>query len=63
MMVNTNGIRISTDEAFTVRLAEYMPDFEVYLQFDSQSAEALKKLRGADLRSVRQRALERPAFH
>ena len=36
-----------------------MPDFEVYLQFDSLEAEPLKTLRGADLRTVRQRALER----
>ena len=34
-MVNTNGIRIAQDEAFAKRLADYMPDFEVYLQFDS----------------------------
>ena len=34
-MVNTNGIRIAHDEAFAERLAGYMPDFEVYLQFDS----------------------------
>ena len=59
LMINTNGIRIATDEAFVARLAEYMPDFEVYLQFDSQSADALWKLRGADLRMVRERALER----
>ena len=35
LMVNTNGIRIARDEAFAERLAGYMPDFEVYLQFDS----------------------------
>ena len=35
LMVNTNGIRIANDEAFAKRLAGYMPDFEVYLQFDS----------------------------
>jgi uncharacterized radical SAM superfamily Fe-S cluster-containing enzyme len=36
-----------------------MPDFEIYLQFDSFKAEALKELRGADLRAVREQALER----
>jgi hypothetical protein len=36
-----------------------MPGFEVYLQFDSFEAEALLDLRGADLRSVRQQAIDR----
>jgi 7,8-dihydro-6-hydroxymethylpterin dimethyltransferase len=59
LMVNTNGIRIADDELFAKRLAAYMPDFEVYLQFDSFERQALKALRGADLRDVRARALER----
>jgi len=59
LMVNTNGIRIAEDEAFAKRLAGYMPDFEVYLQFDSFERHALMALRGADLRETRTRALER----
>ncbi len=59
LMVNTNGIRIAEDEAFAKRLAGYMPDFEVYLQFDSLERHALMTLRGADLRDIRTRALER----
>jgi uncharacterized radical SAM superfamily Fe-S cluster-containing enzyme len=59
LMVNTNGIRIGEDEAFAKRLAGYMPDFEVYLQFDSFERHALMTLRGADLRDTRARALER----
>jgi uncharacterized radical SAM superfamily Fe-S cluster-containing enzyme len=59
LMVNTNGLKIADSEAFTERLAGYMPDFEVYLQFDSFEREPLMQLRGADLRGVRQRALER----
>ena len=59
LMVNTNGIRIAEDEAFAARLAGYMPDFEVYLQFDSFERHALMTLRGADLRDIRNRALER----
>jgi len=59
LMVNTNGIRIAEDEAFAKRLAGYMPDFEVYLQFDSFERHALMTLRGADLRDIRTRALER----
>jgi tetraether lipid synthase len=57
LMVNTNGVRIARDPAFADRLASYMPDFEVYLQFDSFERDALVALRGADLRSVRERAL------
>jgi 7,8-dihydro-6-hydroxymethylpterin dimethyltransferase len=59
LMVNTNGIRIAEDETFAKRLAGYMPDFEVYLQFDSFERHALMTLRGADLRDIRKRALER----
>ena len=59
LMVNTNGVRIATDPAFAERLAEYRNGCEVYLQFDSLEREPLLALRGADLRSVRTRALER----
>ena len=58
LMVNTNGIRIARDRDFVERLSAYMPDFEVYLQFDSFRSEVLKKLRGQDLTDVRKRALE-----
>jgi len=59
LMVNTNGIRVATEDGFAERLAEYMPHFELYLQFDSLRREPLMQLRGADLRSVREKALER----
>lgn len=59
LMVNTNGLRIAQDEAFAERLATYMPDFELYLQFDSFERDALMALRGADLRRIREQALER----
>ena len=36
-----------------------MPGFEVYLQFDSLERAALIELRGADLRSIREQAIER----
>lgn len=58
LMVNTNGIRIAQDRDFAKRLAGYMPDFEIYLQFDSFEREALRELRGADLREIRRKALE-----
>ena len=58
LMLNTNGVKIAESETFTERLASYMPDFEVYLQFDSFEREALLALRGVDLRAVRSKALE-----
>ena len=59
LMVNTNGIRIAQDAEFAKRLADFMPEFEVYLQFDSLRREPLMQLRGADLRGIREKALER----
>lgn len=63
LMVNTNGLRIAQDEEFVKRLATYAPGFEVYLQFDSLRPDPLKALRGADLRAIREKALERLNRH
>src|SRR5467141_2851915 len=59
LMVNTNGIRIAKDAEFARRLAGYMPGLELYLQFDSFEQKALVELRGADLRGIRERAIDR----
>jgi len=59
LMINTNGVKIAHDKAFSQRLAQYMPGIEVYLQFDSFKPEALQELRGADLRDVREKAIAR----
>jgi 7,8-dihydro-6-hydroxymethylpterin dimethyltransferase len=58
LMVNTNGIRIAKDIKFVETLASYMPDFEIYLQFDSFKPEVLERLRGEDLTEVRKKAIE-----
>jgi uncharacterized radical SAM superfamily Fe-S cluster-containing enzyme len=58
LMINTNGVRIAREPGFAERLADFMPGFEVYLQFDSLKREALLDLRGADLSKVRIEALE-----
>lgn len=58
LMVNTNGIRIATEAGFAEKLAQYMPDFELYLQFDSLRPEVIKELRGADLLDLKMKALE-----
>jgi uncharacterized radical SAM superfamily Fe-S cluster-containing enzyme len=62
-MVNTNGLRIASEPDFAARLAEYMPAFEVYLQFDSLRDEANQTLRGARLLATRLRALDRLEQH
>src|SRR5207249_1523258 len=36
-----------------------MPDFEIYLQFDSFERKPLMELRGADLREIRRKAVDR----
>ncbi len=59
LMVNTNGIRIAREEDFAKRLKEYVPRFEIYLQFDSFRREALEILRAADTRRIHERALHR----
>lgn len=58
-MVNTNGIRIAQDGEFAKRLAGFMPEFELYLQFHSLERETVMRPRGADLRETRKKALER----
>lgn len=59
LMINTNGILIATAPAFAAKLADYSPGLEIYLQFDSLNDDTLKKIRGATLADVHQRALER----
>ncbi|MBT9330367.1 radical SAM protein [Paracidobacterium acidisoli] len=59
LMVNTNGIRIAQEDGFAEQLAACMPQFELYLQFDSLRRDPLMQLRGADLRSIREKALEK----
>ena len=59
LMLNTNGLRIAKEPEFVDALAAFKPGFEVYLQFDSLRESVHKDLRGADLRRIRQQALER----
>ena len=59
LMLNTNGIRIAQEPGFAERLADQGSGFEVYLQFDSLHRGPLMDLRGADLRRIREQALER----
>src|SRR5690242_1968031 len=63
VMVNSNGLRIAREPDFVARLAERKRGLEIYLQFDSLERDALMNLRGADLRRVRQEALENLERH
>jgi uncharacterized radical SAM superfamily Fe-S cluster-containing enzyme len=63
VMINTNGLRIAQEPDFVARLAEQKRGLEVYLQFDSLERDALMNIRGADLRRVRQQALENLERH
>jgi len=63
VMINTNGLRLAREPDFAARLAEQKRGLEIYLQFDSLSRDALMALRGADLRRVRQEALENLERH
>lgn len=58
LMINTNGIKIAQDKAFCKQLSQYMPNFEIYLQFDSLKTEPLQELRGINLLNIRKKALE-----
>jgi uncharacterized radical SAM superfamily Fe-S cluster-containing enzyme len=63
LMLNTNGLRIAHDADFARRLKDYMPGFEIYLQFDSLNPQVLRELRGEDLSDIRRRALDRLNEH
>ncbi len=58
-IVITNGVRIACDSTFAESMKSSMSrPWEVFLQFDSLRPAVLKNIRGANLRSVRLKALE-----
>ncbi|MCB6182725.1 radical SAM protein [Leeia sp. TBRC 13508] len=57
VMINTNGLRIASDDVFVERLANYQKGLEIYLQFDSLQDERLQVLRGASLWRIREAAI------
>lgn len=61
VLLNTNGVRIATDDAFIAELARTFRygKFQLYLQFDGPQEAGQYALRGADLRDLRERCLER----
>jgi uncharacterized radical SAM superfamily Fe-S cluster-containing enzyme len=61
VLLNTNGVRIATDDAFADQLGKTFRygKFQLYLQFDGPQLTAQHALRGADLRKVREKTIER----
>ena len=61
VLLNTNGVRIATDDAFARKLGEAFKygAFQLYLQFDGIQEEGQRRLRGADLRKMRETCLQR----
>jgi uncharacterized radical SAM superfamily Fe-S cluster-containing enzyme len=61
VLINTNAVRLATDPAFLDRLGALRRargKFELYVQFDGPQEAGQRELRGADLRGVRQRAID-----
>ena len=60
VLVNTNGVRIAQEPEFAERLAvaAARKGLQLYLQFDGPQAAGQRTLRGADLRELRERALD-----
>ena len=61
VLLNTNGVRLATDDAFLDQLGKTFRygKFQLYLQFDGPQEAAQRALRGADLRALRRRCIER----
>jgi len=59
ILLNSNGIAIAQDDRLLAYLERHRKRIEVYLQFDGFRAETHRYHRGADLRRVKQQAVER----
>jgi uncharacterized radical SAM superfamily Fe-S cluster-containing enzyme len=59
VMLNTNGLRIATDDRFLAALADIRPT--IYLQFDGFNKSTNHTIRGADLTKIKIKALDRLA--
>ncbi len=61
VLINTNGVRLARDAAFAEELARVYAygKTQLYLQFDGVEAAGQVELRGADLRPIKEQALNR----
>ena len=60
IMVNTNGLRVASDDALVALLVRHRERVEVYLQYDGPSPEASVHHRGADLTRFKEEAIAGP---
>lgn len=61
VLINTNGVRVARDAAFREELGRVRRKhmrFELYLQFDGPQEAGQFELRGADLRALREQAID-----
>lgn len=59
ILINSNGVRIATDDALLDLLSAHRERVEVYLQYDGLSEAAHRHHRGGDLRRTKSQALRR----
>jgi uncharacterized radical SAM superfamily Fe-S cluster-containing enzyme len=59
ILLNTNGIRLTNEDAFLEKIAAHKERVEVYLQYDGQRRSTHERLRGADLTELKARAIAR----
>jgi uncharacterized radical SAM superfamily Fe-S cluster-containing enzyme len=61
VLVNTNGVRLARDEAFSAEFGRCFDygKLQLYLQFDGVELAGQEELRGGDLREMKKRAIER----
>ncbi|MCU1474577.1 radical SAM protein [Amnibacterium sp.] len=59
IMVNSNGLRIATDDELLALLTKHRQRVEVYLQYDGPSPESSIHHRGADLTRFKEAAISR----
>lgn len=59
ILLNTNGIRLASDDALVDLLHQHHSRVEVYLQYDGPSSAASQQLRGGDLRRHKELAIQR----
>ena len=61
VLINTNGVLISKDDDFLAALAKRVSrgHLQLYLQYDGPQEAGQRELRAADLRPLKQRAMER----
>jgi len=62
VQLNSNGIRLAEDKEFVRKLAEAGLSF-VFMQFDGTNDEINRKLRGADLLTLKKQAIENCAAY